>query len=254
MPYPHARASAAIRRTSRNRLPTGFTLVEFLVVIAVIGMLIALLLPAVRTARTPARRMACSNNLKQIGIALHLYADVYDCLPPAFTVDSERKGLHSWRTLVLPYAEHEALYNQIDLSKSWNDPVNQHANDTHIDFYQCPSSRGRLGDTSYLAVVAPGSCLRPTEGRRLDDVTDGGDETLIVVEVDAEHVVRRMSPNDIDQHWMLKLDDNRELSHPGGINVLTVEGKTMFLPATSSPEVILALISIAGNDRVELEQ
>ena len=75
-------------------------LVEGLVVVAIIGILVALLLPAVRTAREPARRLQCANNLKQIAIALQNYESVYHALPPAYTVDTNGKPLHSWRTLI----------------------------------------------------------------------------------------------------------------------------------------------------------
>ncbi len=71
--------------------------------IATIGILIALLLPAVQAAREAARRSACSNNLRQIGVALHNYSDTYGCFPPAFTVDQQGQPMHSWRALILPY-------------------------------------------------------------------------------------------------------------------------------------------------------
>jgi hypothetical protein len=67
--------------------------------------LICLLLPAVRSARGPARRAQCGNNLKQIALALLTYETVYHALPPAYTVDADGKPLHSWRTLILPYLE-----------------------------------------------------------------------------------------------------------------------------------------------------
>src|SRR5688572_17568592 len=105
----------------------GFRLVELLVVIGLIGLLAALLLPARRSATEAARRMSCANNLRQIGIALHNYQDEFGCLPPAYTVDAAGKPLHSWRTLILPFAEQKALYDKIDLSKPWNDPANRAA-------------------------------------------------------------------------------------------------------------------------------
>ena len=76
--------------------------VKLLAVLGVIVLLAALFLPAVRTSREAPRRMMCSNNLKQIAIALRNYESVYHCLPPAHTVDAEGNPLHSWRTLILP--------------------------------------------------------------------------------------------------------------------------------------------------------
>ena len=91
----------------------GFTLVELLVVIAIIGVLVALLLPAVQSAREAARRMSCSNNLKQLSLALHSYEDTMKTLPPA-GIDSNQM---SWVVLLLPYFEQKALYDQFNFNK-----------------------------------------------------------------------------------------------------------------------------------------
>ena len=92
--------------------PRAFTLVELLVVIAIVGLLVALLVPAVQAAREAARRSSCISNLKQMGIALHNYADALHQLPPASTNDVDfgvwnyatdpKTHLHSWASLILP--------------------------------------------------------------------------------------------------------------------------------------------------------
>ena len=107
------------------RCRRGFTLVELLVVIAIIGVLIALLLPAVQQAREAARRMQCSNNLKQIGIALHNYHDVYGKFPSAMMLDQARKavnwcpegecGTWTWTAFLLPQVEQENLYDLLQV-------------------------------------------------------------------------------------------------------------------------------------------
>src|ERR1700704_1333018 len=90
----------------------GFTLVELLVVIAIIGVLVALLLPAVQAAREAARRIKCQNNLKQIGIGLHNYHDTIGCFPPGAT----KSNTTSWHVHVLPFMEQKNLYDQFDFS------------------------------------------------------------------------------------------------------------------------------------------
>jgi prepilin-type N-terminal cleavage/methylation domain-containing protein len=102
----------------------GFTLVELLVVIAIIGILIALLLPAVQAAREAGRRAQCSNNLRQLGLAVHTYHDTFNQLPPQTTTTSGWVGWEyawSWITLLLPFMDGSATYNQINWLAKAND-------------------------------------------------------------------------------------------------------------------------------------
>ena len=118
----------------------GFTLVELLVVIAIIGVLVALLLPAVQVAREAARRTRCQNNLKQIGLAAHNFHDVTGELPRAFSATT---GL-SWHVYILPYIEQQALYNSFDTTTvNPSHTAVPNRNDPHglsiIQTYQCTS-------------------------------------------------------------------------------------------------------------------
>ncbi len=99
----------------------GFTLVELLVVIAIIGILVALLLPAVQSAREAARRMQCSNNLKQMGLAVHNFHDALNGSPPVHIDEpgGSRKG-STWCAVILPYLEQTSLYQQFDLGVNWD--------------------------------------------------------------------------------------------------------------------------------------
>ena len=116
----------------------AFTLVELLVVIAIIGILIALLLPAVQAAREAARRSQCTNNLKQIGLAMHNYFDTHKVFPPGFIVD------HAWlvTTYLLPFAEQDALYDQLNTDNfmDLSDTNKLSLARTVLGDYLCPSS------------------------------------------------------------------------------------------------------------------
>lgn len=138
-----------------NRLQSGFTLVELLVVIAIIGILVGLLLPAVQAAREAARRMQCSNNLKQLGLALHNYHDTYRVFPGATVRTSgtpgQGQGRHAWAwgASILPYIEQTNLYNRLGVTQGTfhdrllADRVNvMDAMSRPLQSFICPSDTG----------------------------------------------------------------------------------------------------------------
>ena len=125
--------------------PGAFTLVELLVVIAIIGILVALLLPAVQAAREAARRTQCTNNLKQIGIALHNYHDTHKNFPPGrlrMFVDGQGRCYSAYAHL-LPFLEANNLYQQIDFNFNPEDPINAAALEQTIPYFLCPSDQHR---------------------------------------------------------------------------------------------------------------
>ena len=130
-----------MRRTDCTR---GFTLVELLVVIAIIGILVALLLPAVQAAREAARRSSCNNNLKQIGLGLHNYLTANRSFPPSYcikrgTVITGNNGSWSIHGRLLPYLEQTGAYDQIRLDIAWDAQLATGVPATRISTYFCPS-------------------------------------------------------------------------------------------------------------------
>ena len=122
-------------RRSKPVVSNGFTLVELLVVIAIIGVLVALLLPAVQAARESARRMQCSNNLKQIGIAIHGFEDTYKQIP--YTRLDTRE---TWAVIILPYLEQKAMFDGWDLKKNYYSQAAA-IRETTLKVYVCPTRR-----------------------------------------------------------------------------------------------------------------
>jgi prepilin-type N-terminal cleavage/methylation domain-containing protein len=125
-------------QTTDHNLNGGFTLVELLVVIAIIGILVALLLPAIQSAREAARRTSCNNKIRQATLATILYQENYKHFPPSMTYPTAAAGV-SYISLILPFAEDEALRRLIDTNYLWSDPQNQKARETPLPVFKCPS-------------------------------------------------------------------------------------------------------------------
>ncbi len=203
------------RANGDGKNTSGFTLVELLVVIAIIGVLVALLLPAVQAAREAARRTQCSNNLKQIGLALINYHDAQRAYPPGVDSTSGRKGGggccgFAWSAWILPFIEEYSLYEQIDFAYGYNFWEVRKQIRHLFPFYQCPSAPANevvaccnayltnpddTGETNYGNVATfrrtqqahddKGTGVMFNDSRiRLRHLTDGTSSTIIVAETD----------------------------------------------------------------------
>ena len=164
----------------------------------VIGILVALLLPATEAAREAARRVSCTNNLKQIALAIHNYATANKCFPPAFIADKDGKPMHSWRVLLLPYLGEEELYRQYRFDEPWDSPHNQVLAAQMPRVYHCPSDpKTDSTETSYAMLVGPHAISDGPTGRGFGDIKDGFSYTIMVVEA-AGVGINWLEPQDID--------------------------------------------------------
>ena len=159
-----------LARRSFPRARRAFTLVELLVVIAIIGILVALLLPAIQAAREAARRTQCTNNLKQIGLSIHLFHDTQKSMPPSYLTGV---GHATWLVLIFPYLEEGNLYKISNISPSYYVLPNE-VIQTQIAIYVCPSHRG-LGGLSTSGDARGPIGHRP--GALADYDSSGGDGT-----------------------------------------------------------------------------
>lgn len=217
------------------------TFLKLMTAVVIIGLLITLLMPGIPSAREAARRMQCSNNMRQIVLAFHAYHDQHGCFPPTYTVDEKGQPLQSWRVLILPYVEQKELYEKIRLDEPWDSEYNRQFHTAVPRIYQCPSANS-LRETapvlaksgSYYSVIDGAEAA--FSGSQTKSKLATPHETLVLVE-------RRMPVN-----WM---DPSREISfdvaergvnvdamgissyHPGGVtHVALGDGSLRVIPET----------------------
>jgi len=163
------------------------------VVIAIIGILVALLLPAVQAAREAARRMQCTNNLKQLGLALHNYHDTHRCFPfgNGGTKSSGGGPAYSAVSLMLPFMEQTPLYHSIDFTRPLTDTVNTAARLTEVPAFRCPSDRenpqpqsggainymGNKGNLHLWGGTSQTGIFMNDKSFKFGDITDGTSNT-----------------------------------------------------------------------------
>lgn len=168
----------------------GFTLVELLVVIAIIGVMVGLLLPAVQAAREAARRMSCSNNLKQLGLAMHNYHDTYKTFPVGYRACSTNI-CWGYGAAILPFMEQTALYDTLQVGSNNNNIPTVAAVPVlgqKIDSFTCPSDIGAVQNTNFGNYgksnypISEGIAENTTRPAGMKDIIDGTSNTLMIGE------------------------------------------------------------------------
>lgn len=197
----HTRGLRARPSPTRPYQALAFTLVELLVVIAIIGILIGMLLPAVQMVREAARRTACLNNLRQIGLACLNHESAHMNFPPG-VVDNDddlRDAMHNGWVFVLPYLEQQTIYDQYDMNQPWSATANLDVAKMEIPVFTCPSNGSQTTQTGgiegttidYAFSKGPSGALYKTvqvgvfdinSRTRMADIRDGTSNTFLVGE------------------------------------------------------------------------
>lgn len=255
---------------SRRR---GFTLVELLVVISLIGLLVGILLPAVQYCRETARRASCQNNIKQHVLALQHFHDAHRQFPAG--CDSLQGFDHSWCTYVLPYLEQPGVAASIDLTKPWNNPSgNYQATSVVLSVFRCPSSIFQMnGDTDYSGIMGSGLTglnwsqflnsgvlvrISPIAHQviRMADITDGTSNTICIAEsADREESAHGRWADGLNivsqDNGRINVEKGEIFSmHREGAFAARADGGVTFLSAQADPYMIGALCTRSGQEIV----
>jgi prepilin-type N-terminal cleavage/methylation domain-containing protein len=278
-----------IQAARGGQRPSGrpaFSLVEVVVVLAILGMLVGMLLPAVQAARDSARRTACTNNLRTAAAGILSYESARRTLPPG-SDQLPRLGLAlgtqlAWSSFILPYIGEAAVASRIDYTRAWDAPGdNEATSDTAIAPYTCPSARvnsigksdyvgisgaliwyrdqmvGRADPTSGLLVAVDAGRPKPL---RISEATDGLGQTLLAAEMvdrcaaddaaDADQVTGRWAwINHIAQPepFINTLGGIRS-HHPGGAAAAFGDARVVMLNDTMDPAVLAAICTRNGGE------
>jgi prepilin-type processing-associated H-X9-DG protein len=207
-----------------------------------------------RPARKAATRTQCVNNLKQIMLAFHNYHAKHDKFPAQYSTSKEGKSLLSWRVLILPFLDQQALYDQFHLDEPWDSAHNRALIAKMPAVFGCPDETDALtkeGKTRYLAPRSAETIMRGAEPLGLRDITDGTSNTIMVLDAGDDRAVEWTKPAD----WEFDPDPAVQSifrSHePGGTNMAFADGSVRFISATIQPATLRALFTRAGGEVID---
>ena len=252
-------AAKAYRRSASSNSSSGAVI--GVVIVALLGGLVvcggvmaALLLPAVQAAREAARRMECSNNLKQVALAMHNYHDTYKTFPPAYIANDAGEPVRSWRALILPFVEEAPLYDRYNFNVPWDSTENQFAISTAIRVYSCPSDPANATDTNYLLLTGTGTIFEVGKNPTFREIRDGTSNTIMAVEMHGSGI-NWSEPKDMDIETFVGMfgpngTGSASSSHVGGLNVVLADGSVRFLSFNTDPVTVRGLSTSSGGEQI----
>lgn len=196
------------------------------------------------------KRMICTNNLKQIGLALHEYHEHHGTFPPTFIADSDGQPAHSWRVLILPFLDQQALYEKYRFDEPWNGPNNSQLAELMPSVYRCPSSSTSESNghyTNYLAIIAPDSVMSGPIPVEMNAITDSQSSTILVTESE-NRTVHWMSPVDLSINDAFD-DLQAGLGiHNKGTYALLADRSVRFIPQQTTQDEFTGLVTRSGGE------
>ncbi len=240
-----------------------FPLYEWLVVLAVVGFLLSLAIPAIDVAREEARQIHCTNNLLQIGMGLANYQDAWKRFPPAYCADANGQPWSSWRVAIMPFFTCSTFYDQYTFSgEPWNSPGNLNLAEREGYAFRCPSQPSERVTASYLAVTGATTAWPGPTSLASQDYGKPASGVIHLVE-NRDSGIYWTEPRDVefdrvdfivDSPPQIRLASRRPGSipalssdHRGGANVLFADASVEFLPTATDPEVLKDMLRIASD-------
>ncbi len=219
--------------------------------VAGIGVLIALLLPAVQAARAAAQRNMVQNQVKQVLLALLNHEATHRSFPPRAIMDKDGKPLLSWRVAILPYVDEISLYKQFHLDEPWDSPNNKPLIAKMPAIFH-DSARPIDGKTTLLAPYGKGLAWDDAHGMmRIRDFADGTSKTIILVQSDEEHAVPWTKPDDLEVD-LSKPFDGLAKDRAGGIFMLGfADGHVIGATRNTDPDTMKALFTRDGGEPID---
>jgi prepilin-type processing-associated H-X9-DG protein len=212
------------------------------------AMAAAIFMPAMAQARESASRVQSQNHLKQLGLAMHIYADQFKTFPPASVIGPDGKTPHSWRVAILPYIEQQALYNQYKFDEPWDSEANRKVLAQMPALFRNPSDAPNSTNTSYFVFTGQGPMFGGDKGPGFAEITDGMSNTIMIVE--AKRDIPWTKPEDIAYDAKQPLPKLGGY-YPGGFNAAFADGSVRFLHDGIDDQALRALITKAGGESID---
>ncbi len=224
--------------------------------IAIAGVLVAMLLPAVQASREAARRSMSQNNIKNILLALLNYDSSYGKFPAHANYSADGKPLLSWRVHILPFLEEQKLYEQFRLDEPWDSEHNQKLISQMPEVFLDPSSNRNTaeGKTHYLGVKGDGLAFDGSEkGRRIANFRDGTSNTIMILQVNNQRAATWTQPDDWELDPKNTLKGLAGSMHPGIFLAGFADAHVTFIEEKIDPKVFKHMLTIAGGEVVILD-